>query len=203
MMRHGMVIDLKRCIGCYSCVVVCKAENVTPPGVFWSRVLQKEEGQYPTTRLTFFPVLCNHCQEPRCRDICPTGATVKEEDGRVSINYDICIGCRACMMACPYNARSYWGKPKDTMYFPDGTNPYEQAGLQEYQRATVQKCNFCYEKRVSKGLEPACVMSCPTKARTFGNLDDPRSEISLLIRERRGSQFLAELGTDPSVYYID
>lgn len=201
-MRYGMVIDLKKCVGCYSCLMACKAEHCTPPGVFWGRVLEKEEGKYPAVRRTFLPVLCYQCKEAPCADICPTGATTKREDGITEINYDVCIGCRACMMACPYQNRYYWGKPKDTMYFPGKKHPYEEAGLEEYQRATVQKCNFCLE-RLKKGLEPACVVSCIAGARTFGNLDDPESEVCQLIRSRRGFQIHPELGTDPSVYYIE
>ncbi len=201
-MKYGMVIDLKLCIGCYACVIACKAENVTPPGVFWCRLLEKEEGRYPSFRRTFLSLPCMHCEEPPCRDICPTGATVKREDGIVTIDYDVCIGCRACMMACPYGSRFYWGKPKDTMYFPENPTPYEQAGVQEYQRATVQKCDFC-SHRLEKGLEPACVITCPTKARTFGDLDDSMSEVSRLIKEKRGTRLLEELGTNPSVYYVD
>ncbi len=201
-MRYGMVMDLKRCVGCYACVIACKAENNTPPGVFWARVLYKEEGHYPSVSITFLPVVCNHCKDPPCVDICPTGASQKREDGVVIIDYDVCIGCRACMMACPYGSRFYWGKPKDTMYFPVTPTPYEQAGIARYQRATVQKCDFC-SHRLEQGLEPACVVTCPAKARTFGDLDDPASEVSRLISERRGFQLHADLGTDPSVYYID
>ena len=201
-MRYGMVFDLKRCIGCYACQMSCKAENATPPGIFWARVMEKEDGQHPLATRIFLPVLCNHCKDAPCVDICPTGASQKREDGIVFIDYDTCIGCRACMMACPYGSRFYWGKPKDTKYFPEEPTPYEQAGLERYQRGTVQKCDFCAH-RLEKGLEPACIGGCPTKARYFGDLDDPTSEVSQLIRERRGFQLQSELGTDPSVYYID
>ena len=201
-MRYGMVIDLKKCAGCYGCVIACKAEHNTPPGVFWGRVVEKEEGKYPSVRRTYLPMLCYHCDEPPCRDVCPTGATTKREDGIVVIDYDVCIGCRTCMMACPYNVRYYWGKPKDTMYFAEGANPYEVTAPQEFQRAVAQKCDFCRE-RLEKELVPACVVTCPAGARTFGDLDDPDSEVSRLIRERRGFQSLPELGTDPSVYYVE
>lgn len=201
-MRYGMVIDLKRCVGCYGCVIACKAEHNTPPGVFWARVLEKEEGQYPTVRRLYLPMLCYHCEEPPCRDICPTGATTKREDGLVVIDYNTCMGCRSCMMACPYDVRYYWGKPKDAMYFPQGDNPYEKTAPQEFVRGVVQKCDFCRE-RLENGLLPACVVSCPVQARIFGDLDNPKSEVSRLIRQRRGFQLQSELGTNPSVYYID
>jgi len=200
-MRYGMVIDIKRCIGCYACQMVCKAEHNTPPSVFWGRVLIKEEGRYPSVRTTFLPVLCYHCQEPPCRDVCPTGATTKQGDGLVLVDYDLCVGCRACMMACPYQNRYYWDKSPDT-YFTEGGSPYELTVPREFQKAVVQKCDFCRE-RLERGLEPACVVTCPAEARTFGDLDDPNSEVSRLIKERRGFQIQPDLGTDPSVYYID
>ncbi len=201
-MRYEMILDLKRSIGCYACLMACKVENKTPPPVFWARVIEKEEGKYPSVNRTYLPTLCYHCQEPPCHDIYPTGATAKRDDDIVYVDYDICIGCRTCMMACPYGSRFYWGKPKDKTYFPKGLNPYEVTAPQDFQRATVQKCDFCF-RRLEQGLEPACVITCPTKACIFGNLDDPASEVSQLIRERRGIQLQAELGTNPSVYYID
>ncbi|MFC2013915.1 4Fe-4S dicluster domain-containing protein [Chloroflexota bacterium] len=197
-----MVIDLKKCIGCNTCVLACKAEHNTPPRIFWTKVLEKEEGRFPSVKKTFFPILCYHCKEAPCVDICPTGATTKREDGIVTIDYDVCIGCRACMIACPYQNRYFWGS-KDTMYFTESHIPYGGTGsqFQEYQRATVQKCNFCHE-RVERGLEPACVAACPADARTFGDLDDSYSEVSRLTKERDGFQIQPELLTDPSVYYV-
>ena len=198
-MRWGMVIDLKRCIGCYGCQLACKAEHSTPPGVYYARVLKHEEGQYPTVRQLFLPVLCNHCEDPPCVDACPTGASFKWEDGIVDINHDLCVGCRACMMACPYTNRYFNDQPQH--YFPDGMTPYEEARTQRHQQNVVMKCNFCRD-RVRAGKAPACVANCPTIARYFGNLDDPLSEVSVLIKERGGFTLHPEIGTGPSVFYL-
>lgn len=199
MARLGMVIDLKRCIGCHACTMACKAANSTLPGVFWARVLEKEEGRYPTIKRTYLPVLCNHCENPPCRDVCPTGATSKREDGIVFQDYDKCMGCRACIAACPYDVRFYVKKRKG--YFPSGLTPYEEYGYKRYQDGVTQKCLFCYD-RVEEGVEPACVEACVTNARYFGDLHDPMSQVSQLIRRRQGYQLRSEEGTDPSVYYI-
>lgn len=198
-MRRGMVIDLKRCIGCHACTMACKLENATPPGVFWARCLEKETGKYPLAKRVFVPVLCNHCQDAPCLRACPTGATAQREDGIVTVDQATCIGCRACMEACPYEARFFLEDSRS--YYPGHLTPFEEAGYRKHETRTVSKCNFCTD-RVEKGLEPACVQTCPAAARTFGDLDDPGSEVSHLIRERYAIQLRPEMGTKPSVYYI-
>lgn len=196
-----MVIDLERCIGCYGCQLSCKAEHGTPPGVFYARVLKTEEGHYPTVRRTFLPVLCNHCEEAPCVEVCPTGASfVWEEGGIVDIDHDKCVGCRACMMACPYTNRYFNGERRH--YFGEqGASEYEEARSERHPTGVVMKCNFCRD-RVMEGKLPACVANCPTTARYFGDLDDPESQVSQLIRDRGGKPLHAEKGTRPKVYYL-
>ncbi len=215
-MKYGMVIDLNRCVGCYSCVISCKQEHFLPPGIFWNRVLISESGNYPTVRKHILPVTCNHCQEAACVKVCPSGATTRREDGIVIIDNDKCIGCRYCLIACPYQQRSFYASDAAT-YFPrQGLTGYEALGREIYphQTGTVTKCNFCAERideGIRKGLKPgadraatpACVITCPSKARYFGDLDDPSSEVSALIRARKGHQLHPEYGTEPSVYYLE
>ncbi len=211
-MRYGMVIDLSKCIGCLGCMMACKMEHMLPPGISWCRVLVKEQGSYPSVGKILMPVLCNHCKEAACVKVCPSGATEKREDGIVVVNYDKCVGCRYCMMACPYGAR-YYNNSHDT-YFPGkGETPWEKASDEQLQKGVVMKCTFCVEKideGIKKGLKPgvdreatpSCVNNCMTKARFFGDLDDPDSEVSQLIRASRGRQLHPEHGTEPSVYYL-
>ena len=199
-MRYGMVIDLKRCIGCYGCQIFCKAENATPPGILWSRVLFYESGHYPNVKKMRIPLLCMHCKEPACVDVCPTGASTKRPDGIVTVDSTKCLGCKSCVIACPYGARFFYSEEKE--YFPgQRLTPYERVGYQRHRTGVVEKCDFCLS-RIQQGLEPACVVSCMAKARYFGDLDDPNSQVSQLIGNYNGFQMHPELGTDPSVYYL-
>jgi molybdopterin-containing oxidoreductase family iron-sulfur binding subunit len=198
--RWGMTIDLKRCVACQSCTIACKVENGTPPGIFWMRVLEKEEGTFPSARKVFLPLRCNHCSDPPCVPVCPTGASYqREKDNLVLIDQNKCIGCRACIVACPYQVRFITEDSKG--YYGEGLTPYEAESYQKWQPRTVQKCTFCVD-RLEKGLDPACVQTCPTGALTYGDLNDPESEISRLIRQRAHFQPRAECGTDPSLYYL-
>lgn len=198
--RWGMAIDLKRCIGCHSCTIACKGENGTPPGIFWMRVLEQEEGKYPAARKVFLPIRCNHCLNPPCVPVCPTGAShQREKDNLVMMDQSKCIGCRACVVACPYQVRFL---AEDTHgYYGETLTPYEAKSYQKWQPRTVQKCNFCVE-RIENGLQPACVQTCPTKALAYGDLNDPGSDLCRLVRERSHFQPRSELGTDPSLYYL-
>jgi molybdopterin-containing oxidoreductase family iron-sulfur binding subunit len=202
MTRRVMVIDLERCLGCQSCTITCKIENATPPGVHFARVLKKEVGQYPDARRLVLPVLCMHCRKPACVDVCPTGASIQRADGIVYVDADQCMGCRYCMMACPYEARSFVGESK--FYFGEPT-PYEQVATAVLGKGvpagTVGKCDFCRD-RVDAGRLPACAESCPSKARIFGDLDDPNSEVSKLLRTREHFELRPDAGTEPCVYYL-
>jgi molybdopterin-containing oxidoreductase family iron-sulfur binding subunit len=195
-----MVIDLKRCIGCYGCQIACKSENGTRPGTTYARVVKREWGEFPNVKKLSIPVLCMHCNDPPCVDVCPTGASQKrDEDGVVFIDREACVGCRACMMGCPYGARYFQDETRD--YFEVGENAYEQAAYSAHERGVVEKCDFC-RSRLAQGEEPACSANCMCKARIFGDLDDPDSEVRRLIDEHGGFQLNPELGTDPSVYYL-
>jgi molybdopterin-containing oxidoreductase family iron-sulfur binding subunit len=194
-----MVIDLKKCIGCGACTLACKAENATGPGIFWNRVEDEEIGTYPLVSRRYIPRGCMHCENPPCVDVCPTGASHKEDSGIVSIDQEKCVGCQSCIVACYYGARHFIKENKG--YFENNFTPSEKMGLAKHRPGVVEKCTFCKD-RLDQGKEPACVQACSCKARIFGDLDDPKSEVSKLVSSGRAIQLYAELGSDPSVYYL-
>jgi len=178
--RYGMLIDLRRCIGCHTCSLACKAEYEVPLGCHRTWVKQIEKGRFPIVRKAFLPIFCNHCERPICCTVCPVYATYKRpDDGLVMINPHQCIGCRYCMAACPYNVRFI--------------NPRYNI---------VEKCDFC-QKRIDPGGLPACVESCPTHALVFGDLNDPESEISRLLALSPVQVIKPEMGTFPQAFYIE
>jgi len=205
--RYGFVIDLKRCFGCYSCTAACKAANHTPKGIDFAKCIQGEIGTYPSSLRQMLPTLCMQCEDPACLTVCPTGATKQDENGIVTVDKDLCMGCKYCMQACPYGQRHTVERWET--YFPDAETKeldayqaYSKARWEEkYGYGMAAKCDFCID-RLKEGKEPACVEACPGKARYIGDLNDPESEVSILIRRERGFQLNAELGTDPCVYYL-
>ena len=200
-MRYGMVINLQRCIGCDACTVACKQQNGTGPGIFWRKVIKSEVGTYPSAYYSFVPVLCNQCDEPACAEVCPVGATVKQANGIVTVDANKCIGCRYCQIACPYDVRQFVAT-NTKEYFPGkGLTPYEKAMYPAHQVGTVEKCNFCAD-RLAQGEDPACVHTCPVGAMTFGDLDNPYSDVAQLIATRNPQPPKPEAGTQPKVFYI-
>jgi Fe-S-cluster-containing dehydrogenase component/formate-dependent nitrite reductase membrane component NrfD len=178
MPNYGFAIDLRKCIGCHACTIACKAEHDIPIGVNRCWVKTVESGTFPDTRRFFFPVLCNQCDDAPCAKICPTNALFKRRDGIVDLHGDSCIGCRACMVACPY----------DQLFIDPNTH-------------TAEKCNFC-ANRVENQLLPACVSVCPTECRIFGDLDDPASEVAQIAARESTQVRKPEKQTIPKVFYI-
>lgn len=178
MARFAMAIDTKKCVGCMDCVVACKTENNTPEGFNRDWITTETTGKFPSVQLEIRSERCNHCSNPPCVSCCPTGAShVHDLGGVVLVEHDMCIGCKACLSSCPYDAR---------YVHPDGY---------------ADKCTFCIH-RVEKGEDPACVSVCPTHCMTFGDLDDPLSRISQLLNSRKYHALLPEAGTNPKIFYL-
>ena len=208
--RWGMVIDMSKCKeGCNDCVDACHTTHNVPDhgnakdeikwiwkapfkNVFTSKSHRhQQEGLLEKPFLT----LCNHCDDPPCTRVCPTQATFKRDDGIVQMDFHRCIGCRFCMAGCPYGSRSFnWRDPRENIKNP-------QRGFPTRERGVVEKCNFCAE-RIDRGLKPTCEEVCSEGVITFGNLNDPNSEISQLLKSKRTEQRKTELGTLPSVFYV-
>ena len=215
--RWAMVMDLRRCIGCRACTVACKSENDVSLGRFRAVIQEKTIGTFPNTKKAFLPLMCNHCEGnekdgvPPCVKACPEfpgkrvkfktadgktiryrhGATYKRPDGLILIDKDLCIGCGKCIDACPYGVRSF--------------DPFVKAGGDPTKQA-ADKCDMCVH-RVDNGVEPSCVNTCQGRARIFGDLNDPNSSVSKLVKEHNlatdDNVLLAEEGTNPHVFYID
>jgi len=211
MARYVMVADLRRCVGCQTCTAACKVANATPPWVQWRWVLDIECGEYPDVWRAFVPVGCQHCANPPCLEVCPSGATWQRGDGIVAINYDLCMGCSYCAVACPYQARYKVDSPE---YAYDG-HPMEVERAREDPRriGVATKCNFCAD-RIDQGnacglipgtdpeATPVCVNSCIANALYFGDLEDPQSVVSRLLEENQSFRMHEELGTEPGFYYL-
>lgn len=199
-MKLGLVIDMDTCVGCHACAVACKQWNTSgtlgpltdyepygrePNGVAFNRIRSYEVGDYPNNKTVNMPMSCMHCETAECVTVCPTGASYKRvEDGIVLVDQDKCMGCNLCAWACPYGAREL----------------DESSG-------TMKKCTLCVDRIYDEALpveerQPACVMTCPTSARSFGDLDDPDSKVSRLVRERNGQQSMPELGYNPVNHYL-
>jgi Fe-S-cluster-containing dehydrogenase component len=235
MAKWGMVIDLDKCTGCQACTTACGMENNTQPGENWQDVLYYQQGEYPSAQMKWLPRPCMQCENPSCVHVCPTRATYKDKDagGIVFVDWNKCIGCKYCMIACPYGVRFYTDEkpllePSIKEVFPgrDGQQwspPYQnpnvdwRRGIGIQPKGVVSKCTFCYHK-VSKAppgtpdldeddpelveYVPACVRTCPPKARYFGDLDNPASNVNKLIADRKGVRLLDQTGNRPQVYYL-
>ncbi len=178
MARFGMVIDTAKCVGCMDCVVACKTENSVPEGLNRDWIEYEVQGKYPSLHMEIRSERCNHCSNPPCVYCCPTGAShVHDLGGVVLVEHNVCIGCKACIASCPYDAR---------FIHPDGY---------------ADKCTFCIH-RVEKGLDPACVSVCPTHCMSFGDLEDPNSDVTRLLESRNHHALIPEAGTKPCIFYL-
>ncbi len=221
-----MVIDLDKCVGCQACTIACKEENNVPHGspqeqsrrreIYWNKVIAVSEGKYPTVRIEFIPMPCMHCDDAPCIIVCPAKATYRRNDGIVIQDFRRCIGCRYCIVVCPYGVRSFNFKDQQEKEYHRPDLPPNRADRGHWPfpqrvRGVVEKCTFCFHridqgirdgKKIGVDVVPACVEACPAKARVFGDLDDPDSEVSHLLASRGSFRLREELSTHPKVYYL-
>lgn len=219
--RWGMVIDTRKCTGCSSCTVGCVMENKLPPGVVYRPVIDEERGEFPNVARTFTPRPCMHCEDPGCTPVCPVEATYKRADGIVVVDYEVCIGCRYCLTACPYQARTFdfgehWtdnaAKGADGAFALATGRAYQNPPNFEYGKhwerhgdespiGNARKCTFCTH-RLDQGMLPMCVSTCVGRATFFGDLNDPKSLVSELAGAPNAYVLKPEAGTHPKVFYL-
>ncbi len=209
--RWGMVIDTRKCVGCAACTVGCVLENKLPPGVVYRPVIDLEVGEYPNVARKFLPRPCMQCENPPCVPVCPVTATYKRPDGIVAIDYDACIGCRYCITACPYQARTFdfgenWTDTAPQQRPVDGLRNFEygKGWVRQGDDSPIgnaRKCQFCVH-RIEQGMLPMCATTCLGRATFFGDLNDPDSLVSELAARNNVTRLKEELGTEPKVYYL-
>jgi molybdopterin-containing oxidoreductase family iron-sulfur binding subunit len=211
--RWGMVIDTRKCVGCHACTMSCVAENKLPPGVVYRPVVDQEIGTYPNVTRKFLPRPCLQCDEPPCVPVCPVGATFTRPDGVVEIDYDQCIGCRYCITACPYSARTFdvghtytEDTPAQQEYellptYEYGVQVRRDPDREQSPVGNVRKCHFCVH-RLEQGQLPMCVTTCIGVANYFGDLNDPESLVSQMAALPNAVVLKEELGTKPKVTYL-
>lgn len=206
--QWAMVIDQSRCTGCGYCTLACQAHNDINPDIQWNKVLDAGE---VNGRMVYLPRPCMQCEHAPCVEVCPLGASYYRNDGIVMMDYDKCIGCRYCEVACPYGARSFnWEAfTGDNPAVPTWGTPE----VERRPRGVPEKCAFCYQ-RIDRGMSlglqpgidadatPSCVIACPTGARFFGNLKDPESNVSKLLKDHSSYRLRENLGTGCRVYYL-
>lgn len=219
MTQYAMVIDLHRCSGCAACSIACKIENNVPDGIFWSHYTQITTGKFPDVKLQFITTLCNHCTNAPCVATCPTSpkSMYKAENGMTLYHHETCISCRQCERACPYGEISYNGEDPFARYRTGAGKlvtevvggeviPYYNpdralSGMGIRRAGKVEKCTFC-DHRVANGELPFCVEACPARARIFGDLHNPESEVSKLLEKYESFRLKETSGANPNVYYI-
>ncbi|MBF0417184.1 MAG: 4Fe-4S dicluster domain-containing protein [Magnetococcales bacterium] len=196
MTHYAMVIDLNTCVGCNACMAACALENQTPVWAdrFRTYVHDRESFSGNEVHRHFMPRLCNHCDNPPCMSVCPTGATSKLSTGVVMVDENLCMGCQACAMACPYGARY-------EVTYKDIKLGKEFYGVLKRNAPSMDKCSFCNHRLVNNEL-PACVSTCVGSSRLFGDLDNDMDPVTKLVKSGKAVPLMAHLGTRPNVYYI-